>query len=94
MPAARAVPNPAWYGWRDSATSGSDNRTVRQSTTSSESPVRVRSTALAQPDVKQRFADLGMSGEDSTPDGLDVYIKAEIAKWTKVIKDADIRAVE
>jgi tripartite-type tricarboxylate transporter receptor subunit TctC len=50
--------------------------------------------ALAQPDVKQRFADLGMSSEDSTPDGLDVYVKAEIAKWTKVIKDADIRAVE
>jgi tripartite-type tricarboxylate transporter receptor subunit TctC len=50
--------------------------------------------ALAQPDVKQRFADLGMTGEDSTPAALDAYIKAEIAKWTKVIKDADIRAPE
>src|SRR5712692_4815558 len=50
--------------------------------------------ALAQPDVKQRFADLGMSSEDSTPEGLDAYIRAEIAKWTKVIKDADIRALE
>jgi tripartite-type tricarboxylate transporter receptor subunit TctC len=50
--------------------------------------------ALAQPDVKQRFADLGMSSEDSTPDGLDTYIRSEIAKWTKVIKDADIRALE
>ena len=50
--------------------------------------------ALAQADVKQRFADLGMTAEDSTPDELDAYIKSEIAKWTKVIKDADIKAVE
>jgi tripartite-type tricarboxylate transporter receptor subunit TctC len=50
--------------------------------------------ALAQGDVKQRFAGLGMTAEDSTPEGLDAYIKSEIAKWTKVIKDADIKAVE
>ena len=50
--------------------------------------------ALAQGDVKQRFADLGMTAEDSTPDGLDAYIKAEIAKWTRVIKDADIKTTE
>ena len=50
--------------------------------------------ALAQDDVKQRYADLGMTAEDSTPDGLDAYIKSEIAKWTKVIKDADIKATE
>jgi tripartite-type tricarboxylate transporter receptor subunit TctC len=48
--------------------------------------------ALAQPDVKERFADLGMTAEDSTPDGLDAYIRSEITKWTKVIRDADIRA--
>jgi tripartite-type tricarboxylate transporter receptor subunit TctC len=50
--------------------------------------------SLAQADVKQRFAGLGMTAEDSTPEGLDAYIKSEIAKWTKVIKDADIKAVE
>ena len=50
--------------------------------------------ALALPDVKQRFADLGMTAEDSTPEGLDAYIRSEIAKWTKVIKDADIKATE
>jgi tripartite-type tricarboxylate transporter receptor subunit TctC len=47
--------------------------------------------ALALPDVEQRFAALGMTAEDSTPDGLDAYIKSEIGKWSKVIKDADIR---
>ena len=50
--------------------------------------------ALDLPDVKQRFADLGMTAEDSTPERLDAYIKSEIAKWTKVIKEADIRAPE
>jgi tripartite-type tricarboxylate transporter receptor subunit TctC len=35
-----------------------------------------------------------MTAEDSSPAALDGYIKSEIAKWTKVIKDADIRAPE
>ena len=48
--------------------------------------------ALALPDVKQRFADLGMTTESSTPESLDAYIKSETAKWAKVIKEADIRA--
>jgi tripartite-type tricarboxylate transporter receptor subunit TctC len=50
--------------------------------------------ALALPDVRQRFADLGMSSEDSSPEGLDAFIKSEIARWTKVIKDADIKATQ
>jgi tripartite-type tricarboxylate transporter receptor subunit TctC len=50
--------------------------------------------ALGLGDVKQRFASLGMTAEDSTPEGLDAYIKSEIATWTKVIRDADIKAVE
>ena len=47
---------------------------------------------LAQPDVQQRFADLGMTSEASTPESLDALIKSEIAKWQQVIRDADIRA--
>ena len=50
--------------------------------------------ALALPDVRQRYADLGMTAEDSTPASVDAYIKSEIAKWTKVITDADIKAPE
>jgi tripartite-type tricarboxylate transporter receptor subunit TctC len=50
--------------------------------------------ALALADVKQRYADLGMTVEDSTPEHVDAYIKSEIAKWTKVIRDADIKAPE
>jgi tripartite-type tricarboxylate transporter receptor subunit TctC len=50
--------------------------------------------ALAQGDLKARFADLGMTAEYSTPEALQAYIRSEIAKWTKVIKDADIKASE
>ncbi len=50
--------------------------------------------ALALPDVRQRYADLGMTAEDSTPESVDAYIKSEIAKWTKVIQDADIKATQ
>jgi tripartite-type tricarboxylate transporter receptor subunit TctC len=49
---------------------------------------------VAQPDTQQRFAELGMSVAAGTPDELDAYIKAEIGKWSKVIKDADVRAPE
>jgi tripartite-type tricarboxylate transporter receptor subunit TctC len=49
---------------------------------------------LALPDVKQRFTDLGMSLGGGTPSELDIYIKSEIEKWSKVIKDADIRALD
>jgi tripartite-type tricarboxylate transporter receptor subunit TctC len=47
--------------------------------------------ALSQPDTKQRFADLGMTNGSSSPEELDAYIKSEIAKWSKVIADANIQ---
>jgi tripartite-type tricarboxylate transporter receptor subunit TctC len=49
---------------------------------------------VAQSEVQQRFADIGMTISSGTPDALDGYIKSEIAKWAKVIKDADVRAPE
>jgi tripartite-type tricarboxylate transporter receptor subunit TctC len=50
--------------------------------------------AVAQPDVQQRFADLGMSITSGTPEALDSFIKSEIGKWSKVVRDADVRAPE
>src|SRR5256884_6164877 len=45
---------------------------------------------VGQAEGRQRFAGLGMTVDAATPDALDGYIKTEIAKWSKVIKDADI----
>jgi len=49
---------------------------------------------VAQADTQQRFADLGMTIETSTPDELDTLIKSELAKWSRVIKDAEIHAAD
>jgi tripartite-type tricarboxylate transporter receptor subunit TctC len=50
--------------------------------------------ALAAPDTKQRLAELGMSNGSSTPEEFDAYIKSEIAKWSQVIKDANIQPAD
>ena len=50
--------------------------------------------ALADADTKKRFADLGMTNGGSSPEELDAYIKSEIAKWSKVIKDANIQPMD
>jgi tripartite-type tricarboxylate transporter receptor subunit TctC len=46
--------------------------------------------ALAQPDVKEKFAKLGVRAEGSTPDQLKDRLKADIEKWAVVIKRAGI----
>ena len=50
--------------------------------------------ALARDDTKQRFADLGMTTRTSSPEELDAYIKSEIVKWSKVIKEANVQALD
>jgi tripartite-type tricarboxylate transporter receptor subunit TctC len=50
--------------------------------------------ALADDDTKKRFAGLGMTNGGSSPEELDAYIKSEIAKWSKVIKDANIQPMD
>ena len=48
--------------------------------------------AVAQPDVRERFAAAGVEPSTSSPDELGSILKNEIAKWSKVIRDAGIRA--
>jgi tripartite-type tricarboxylate transporter receptor subunit TctC len=50
--------------------------------------------ALAHDDTRARFAELGMANGTSSPDELDAYIKSEIAKWSHVIADANIQALD
>jgi tripartite-type tricarboxylate transporter receptor subunit TctC len=45
----------------------------------------------AQDDVRDRFAKLGLDTVAGPPNELAAIIKADIAKWAKVIKDAGIK---
>jgi tripartite-type tricarboxylate transporter receptor subunit TctC len=50
--------------------------------------------ALAEPKVKERFADLGLevaSREQQSPEGLGAFQKAEFDKWWPIIKAANIK---
>src|SRR5688572_21949402 len=48
--------------------------------------------AAGEPDVRERFAAAGVVPSTSTPDELGAILRNEIVKWSKVIKDAGIRA--
>ena len=47
---------------------------------------------LQAPDVRERFAALGAEIIGGTPEEFAAYIKKEIPKWTKVVKDSGARA--
>ena len=47
--------------------------------------------ALADADVKKRFADLGVEAVASSPAEFSKFIKAEMAKYEKLIKEANIK---
>jgi len=47
---------------------------------------------LQSPDVKERFLKQGVDVQTGTPEQFDAFVKAEVARWAKVIKDAGIRA--
>ena len=46
---------------------------------------------LKSPDMKTRLATQGLDAVGSTPREFHAHLKAEIAKWAKVIKDADVK---
>jgi len=45
---------------------------------------------ISRPDVQDRLQALAITPLTSTPDELEKFIPAEIAKWAKVVKDAGI----
>jgi tripartite-type tricarboxylate transporter receptor subunit TctC len=46
---------------------------------------------VALPDIKERFETLGLDAIANTPEEFAAQIKVEIAKWGKVIRDANIK---
>lgn len=46
---------------------------------------------LATDEMKKRFADFGAEPSPNTPEAFTALVKSEIAKWSKVVKDANIR---
>ena len=47
--------------------------------------------ALAQPDVRAKFADLGLETIGNSPDEFAAAIKSETPQWAKVIKESGIK---
>jgi tripartite-type tricarboxylate transporter receptor subunit TctC len=50
--------------------------------------------ALQDQIVRDRLTALGVDLVGSSPDELGAFVKAEIARWTEVVKRYDIRATE
>ena len=46
---------------------------------------------IQNPEVRESFSKLGMQAVSNTPDELVVLTKTELAKWTKVVKEANIK---
>jgi tripartite-type tricarboxylate transporter receptor subunit TctC len=47
---------------------------------------------MQDPEVKEKFATLGVDAVSGTPEQLAAYIKSETAKYAKLIKEANIQA--
>ena len=46
---------------------------------------------IQNPEVRESFSKLGMQAVSNTPEELGVLTKTELAKWTKVVKEANIK---
>ena len=51
---------------------------------------RIANEAMADPSVKQKLADQGLTVAGDTPEHFLRFIDAETSKWAKVIKDAGV----
>jgi tripartite-type tricarboxylate transporter receptor subunit TctC len=52
---------------------------------------RITTAALADPAVKEKLAEQGLTTVGNSPEQFRDYIAAETAKWAKVIKDAGVQ---
>jgi tripartite-type tricarboxylate transporter receptor subunit TctC len=45
---------------------------------------------LSDPTIKQRLSESGFEPQTSTPEEFSRYMKSEIAKWAKVIRESNV----
>ena len=50
------------------------------------------SRVMAREDTQKRLAGLGMTAAADSPEDFDAFIKAEIAKWWPIIREAGLKA--
>ena len=55
---------------------------------------KITTTALADPSVKEKLAEQGLTTAGNSPEQFRDYIATETAKWAKVIKDAGIQTTK
>jgi tripartite-type tricarboxylate transporter receptor subunit TctC len=48
--------------------------------------------ALARPDVRERLTAIGLDPVNNSPQEFAAQVKADIAKWRKVIQEVNIKA--
>jgi tripartite-type tricarboxylate transporter receptor subunit TctC len=72
-----------WYGFY--ATGGTAPETVRRLYNES-------ARALGAPDIRERLAKSGNEYVMSAPEEFAAFLRVEIAKWSKVVKDAGLQA--
>ena len=46
---------------------------------------------MRRPEIRERFVQIGIEPVGSTSAEFTTYLKGEVAKWAKVIKDANVR---
>jgi tripartite-type tricarboxylate transporter receptor subunit TctC len=47
---------------------------------------------ITSPEVKERFGKAGVDVVASTPEQFGEFLKGEVARWAKVVQDANIKA--
>jgi tripartite-type tricarboxylate transporter receptor subunit TctC len=55
---------------------------------------RIANEAMADPGVKERLADQGLTLAGDSPEHFRGFIEAETKKWAKVIKDAGVETIK